>query len=528
MDDWSKIENTLTGIYPEYPQKIKQLGGRREADWQLCASRVFTELELLHAYSSATGMSIPDDSEIGTIEPWPDISVDYLDFHCCIPVGKSNGMLRFFVADPYLCEQHRAFFHQFYGVECSFQLLRRSMLEHLIDETYRKQEDGEDSSGSGDDVETLKALAGEAKIVRLVNEMFNRAVEMRASDIHVEPEENQLIIRFRVDGVLNEYQSYPKSDYPAIASRIKLISGLNIAESRVPQDGRTRYEIGRAEMDLRVSTLPTMNGESIVLRLLKKDAISFDLCNMGMLPEMQEAFERLISIPHGIVLVVGPTGSGKTTTLYSVITKLNDHHRKIITIEDPVEYRLTGLSQMQVNEKIGVTFASGLRSIVRQDPDIILVGEIRDRETADIAINAALTGHLVLSTLHTNDAAGAVSRLLDMGVPPFLLASALFGVMSQRLVRRICTHCGGSGVDKERGGKCRECAGCGYRGRMGIFELMVVDGELRSAINAGRTSQEIEAIARKHGMTGIFEDGMLKVKAGLTTEEEVKRSASEV
>ena len=293
MDDWSKIENTLTGIYPEYPQKIKQFGGRREADWQLCASRVFTELELLHAYSSATGMSIPDDSEIGTIEPWPDISVDYLDFHCCIPVGKSNGMLRFFVADPYLCEQHRAFFYQFYGVECSFQLLRRSMLEHLIDDTYRKQEDENNSAESGDDVEILKALAGEAKIVRLVNEMFNRAVEMRASDIHVEPEENQLIIRFRVDGVLNEYQSYPRSDYPAIASRIKLISGLNIAESRIPQDGRTRYEIGRTEMDLRVSTLPTMNGESIVLRLLKKDAISFDLCNMGMLPEMQEAFERL-------------------------------------------------------------------------------------------------------------------------------------------------------------------------------------------------------------------------------------------
>ena len=296
----------------------------------------------------------------------------------------------------------------------------------------------------------------------------------------------------------------------------------------MPQDGRTRYSIGRSEMDLRVSTLPTMNGESIVLRLLKKDAISFDLGNVGMLPDMQEKFDRLISIPHGIVLVVGPTGSGKTTTLYSVITKLNDHHRKIITVEDPVEYRLPGLSQMQVNEKIGVTFASGLRSIVRQDPDIILVGEIRDRETADIAINAALTGHLVFSTLHTNDAAGAVSRLLDMGVQSFLLASALFGVVSQRLVRKICPHCNGSCIDAERGGKCRECSGSGFRGRMGIFEMMIVNEELRQAINASSTSQKIEELARGNGMTSIFEDGMLKVEAGLTTADEVKRSASEI
>ena len=524
---WQKIESALTAIYPEYSARAA-IHGRRETDWQLCSSRIFTEEELLHAYAEATGLCIFDDEALKDIAPWPEISVEYLNFYCCLPVGKQDGHLQILLADPYLMDQHRAFFHQLWGVECNFMLIRRSMLEHLIEETYSRTTDEKSPNDIHEDVEALRALAGEAKIVRLVNEMFNRAIEMRASDIHVEPEENQLIIRFRVDGVLNEYQTYPKSDYPAIASRIKLISGLNIAESRVPQDGRTRYEIGRSEMDLRVSTLPTMNGESIVLRLLKKDAISFDLGNVGMLPEMQAAFEKLINIPHGIVLVVGPTGSGKTTTLYSVITRLNNHHRKIITVEDPVEYRLPGLSQMQVNEKIGVTFASGLRSIVRQDPDIILVGEIRDRETADIAINAALTGHLVLSTLHTNDAAGAVSRLLDMGVPAFLLASALFGVVSQRLVRKICTHCQGSGNDSERGGKCKECSGCGYRGRMGIFEMMIVDDELRQAINAGRTSQEIESIARKHGMTSIFEDGMEKVRAGLTTTEEVARSASEI
>ena len=527
-DRWNEIEKRLTVLYPNYLDKVAA-HGRREADWQLCSSRVFTEVELLNAYVAATGWRVPEDDELDEITPWPEISLDYLNFWCCLPYRKNGNTLSILVADPYVIEQHDSFFHQLWGVETEYLLIRRSKLEHLIADIYsRRDENSSDTEDDADDVETLKALAGEAKIVRLVNEMFNRAVEMRASDIHVEPEEERLIIRFRVDGVLNEYQTYPRSDYPAIASRIKLISGLNIAESRVPQDGRTRYSIGRSEMDLRVSTLPTMNGESIVLRLLKKDAISFDLSNVGMLPEMQEKFDRLISIPHGIILVVGPTGSGKTTTLYSVITKLNDHHRKIITVEDPVEYRLAGLSQMQVNEKIGVTFASGLRSIVRQDPDIILVGEIRDRETADIAINAALTGHLVFSTLHTNDAAGAVSRLLDMGVQSFLLASALFGVVSQRLVRRICTRCNGTGIDIERGGKCKECNGSGFRGRMGIFEMMIVNEELRQAINSSSTSQTIEEIARKNGMTSIFEDGMLKVEAGLTTADEVKRSASEV
>lgn len=526
--NWTKIEEQLTALYPSYPEKVAALG-RREADWQLCESRFFTEMELLKAYASGTGLPVPEDEELTDITPWQEISVEYLKYWCCLPFRREGTALVLLVCDPYRLDQHRCFFRQLWGLDMEFRLIRRSLLEHLISDTYsRVNEAGAEEEESGEDVETLKALAGEAKIVRLVNEMFNQAVEGRASDIHVEPEEDLLTIRFRVDGVLNEYQTYPKSDYPAIASRIKLISGLNIAESRVPQDGRTQYQVGRSQMDLRVSTLPTMNGESIVLRLLKKDAISFDLANVGMMPEMQRKFDRLISIPHGIILVVGPTGSGKTTTLYSVISKLNDHHRKIITVEDPVEYRFPGLSQMQVNEKIGVTFASGLRSIVRQDPDIILVGEIRDRETADIAINAALTGHLVFSTLHTNDAAGAVSRLLDMGVQSFLLASALFGVASQRLVRRVCPQCRGTGTDESRDGKCRNCGGSGFRGRMGIFELMIINEELRQAINNSSTSQKIEELARKNGMTSIFEDGMQKVKAGLTTEEEVKRSASEV
>ncbi len=525
---FEKIESHLSALHPNYMDKIALLG-HREADWQLCSSRIFTEVELLQAYIDATNLSTIADDEDLKFQRWSDISVDYLNYWCCLPGEREGATLLIYICDPYSIEQQRSFFKQLWGVDLQFKLVRRSILERWIAETYTNIDNiDNDNSDNGEDVETLKALAGEAKIVRLVNEMFNRAVEMRASDIHVEPEEELLTIRFRIDGVLNDYQTFPKSDYPAIASRIKLISGLNIAESRVPQDGRTRYEIGRTEMDLRVSTLPTMNGESIVLRLLKKDAISFDLANVGMLPEMEQKFNKLISIPHGIILVVGPTGSGKTTTLYSVITKLNDHHRKIITVEDPVEYRLSGLSQMQVNEKIGVTFASGLRSIVRQDPDIILVGEIRDRETADIAINAALTGHLVFSTLHTNDAAGAVSRLLDMGVQSFLLASALFGVVSQRLVRKVCSQCQGSGIDALSNSKCKTCNGSKYHGRMGIFEMMIVNEDLRIAINERKTSQEIEEIARANGMTNIFEDGMLKVNSGLTTADEVKRSASEI
>jgi len=330
-----------------------------------------------------------------------------------------------------------------------------------------------------------------------------------------------------VDGVLTEIISAPLSQFPAIASRIKLLGGLNIAESRLPQDGRTNIQLGRQEPDMRISTIPILTGESIVLRLLNQEAISFDLGILGMSPTHLEQFRKLIRIPHGIILVVGPTGSGKTTTLYSVINHLNDNKKKIITVEDPVEYKMAGLCQMQVNAKIGVTFATGLRSIVRQDPDIILVGEIRDRETADIAINAALTGHLVLSTLHTNDAVGAVTRLLDMGVENFLVSSALFGVLSQRLVRKICPVCHGKTTDAA-GNKCRKCNGSGYKGRCGIFELLTVSEELRTAINRSASSSELEAIAVKEGMVTLQDDGMAKVKAGVTTFEELNRSTAEL
>jgi len=345
-------------------------------------------------------------------------------------------------------------------------------------------------------------------------------VEMEASDIHVEPDEKKLSVRFRVDGKLYEVMNPSLSLYPAIASRIKLIGGLNIAERRLPQDGRTDLQIGKNLIDVRISTVPTMNGESIVLRVLSKNAVIFDLQNIGMGGNIRKEFEKLIRLPHGIILVVGPTGSGKSTTLYSVIKKINTADRKIITIEDPVEYRTEGIQQIQVNAKIGLDFASGLRHVVRQDPDVILVGEIRDRETAEIAIHAALTGHLVFSTLHTNDAPGAVSRLLDMGIENFLVSSSLAGVLSQRLVRKICTVCGAKG-EIEEGVKCKNCNGRGFKGRIGIFELMTVHEDIRDCINRGDDSSAIAQVALRHGMRPLIEDGMEKVKEGITTEAEV-------
>jgi type II secretory ATPase GspE/PulE/Tfp pilus assembly ATPase PilB-like protein len=376
--------------------------------------------------------------------------------------------------------------------------------------------------GDLDSEEALMSMASEAKIVRLVNEMFSRAIEMDASDIHVEPDEKKLSIRFRIDGKLYETMTPPFALYPAIASRIKLVGGLNIAERRLPQDGRTDLQIGRNLIDIRISTIPTMNGESIVLRILRKDMIAFSLKNIGMGDEIREKFEQLIHLPHGIILVVGPTGSGKSTTLYSVISQLNNVEKKIITIEDPVEYRTDGIQQIQVNAKIGLDFASGLRHIVRQDPDVILVGEIRDKETAEIAIHAALTGHLVFSTLHTNDAPGAVSRLLDMGIENFLVSSSLVAVLSQRLVRKLCQACGGSGNSPDDPSKkCKVCHGRGFKGRVGIFELMVIDDKIRELINADSDAGTIAEAAIEAGMKPLMVDGMEKVKQGITTENEV-------
>ena len=526
FDYQEKVAVELNKLNASYEEAIEGQHERHTVDWELCSRGVFSEADLLEVYAQITGLPILDVDELDDLEPFENIPVAYLSSLCQIPLRWNDDRLEMLICDPYCVRSNLYMFKEIYQIGVSFKLAKRSTIEHLINATYKRDEQEEevDMMMVGDSEEALRSLASEAKIVRLVNEMFARAAELEASDIHVEPEEDCMVIRFRIDGILQEILTTPLSQFAAVASRIKLVGGLNIAEHRLPQDGRTNLKIGRSDMDIRISTIPTMHGESIVLRILRKDTMEFSLASVGMNEEIQEDFSALAKLNHGIILVVGPTGSGKTTTLYSVMNMLNTRDRKIITIEDPVEYKMSGLSQMQVNHKIGLDFASGLRNIVRQDPDVILVGEIRDRETADIAINAALTGHLVLSTLHTNDAAGAVSRLQDMGVEGFLISSALAGVLSQRLVRKVCTTCDGLGVIKEN--KCKACNGSGMRGRTGAFELLLMNDELRQAVNDNRDSGAITEIAKRNGMVPILEYGKGLVKKGITTESELMRAVA--
>ncbi|MCX7723567.1 MAG: GspE/PulE family protein [Verrucomicrobiae bacterium] len=395
----------------------------------------------------------------------------------------------------------------------------------------------------GADEETnLDVAAEDASIIRFVNQVLRDAIELRASDIHIEPFEDELRIRYRIDGVLQEVPvpAEIKRFQPAIVSRVKILSHLNIAEKRLPQDGRIKIRIEQDEVDVRVSVIPMIHGEAVVLRLLRQNAMLLGMHQLGMAERELKCFRRVLSLPHGIVLVTGPTGSGKTTTLYTALNEINDSSRKIVTIEDPVEYQLKGVNQIQVSEKAGLTFARGLRSILRHDPDVILVGEIRDKETAQIAVQASLTGHLVFSTLHTNDAPSALTRLVDMGVEPYLVASSLEAVLAQRLVRVLCKHCKQvddspaadafkaqlewpADVPVYRAVGCRECRGTGYFGRHAIFEWMDVDNEIRKLVLQNRSADEIREAARRAGMRTLAEDGWRLVRLGITTPAEVLR-----
>ncbi len=380
----------------------------------------------------------------------------------------------------------------------------------------------------------------EASIIRFVNQVLKDAIELRASDIHLEPFEDEFKIRYRIDGELQDTAVPPqlKQFQPAIVSRIKILSHLNIAEKRLPQDGRIKVRIEKAEVDIRVSIIPMLHGEAVVMRLLRQNSTLRGLGEIGMNQRELEHFQHVLTLPHGIILVTGPTGSGKTSTLYTALNEINDSVRKIITVEDPVEYQLKGVNQIQVNEKSGLTFARGLRSILRHDPDVILIGEIRDAETAQIAVQASLTGHLVFSTLHTNDAPGALTRLVDMGVEPYLVASSLEAVLAQRLVRVLCKHCKEAdnsvraqsfktklGIAAEKtiykSVGCRECRNTGFFGRHAIFEWMDTDEEIRQLILQSASTDQIRAAARKGGMRTLAEDGWRLVAAGVTTVEEV-------
>jgi general secretion pathway protein E len=396
-----------------------------------------------------------------------------------------------------------------------------------------------------EDAERLKDLASEAPIIRLVNLFITRAVEGRASDIHIEPYENEMKVRYRIDGILYDIESPPKRLQAAIISRIKIMAKLNIAERRLPQDGRIRLRVSEREIDLRVSSIPVMHGESVVMRILDREHVVVDLDRLGFPPDTLSPFLRLIGRPHGIILVTGPTGSGKTTTLYGALDRINSPDKKIITVEDPVEYQIKGINQIQLKPQIGLHFNNTLRHIVRQDPDIIMIGEIRDLEAADIAIQAALTGHLVFSTLHTNDAPSAITRLLDIGVENFLLSSTIRGILAQRLVRVICPACREAdmqamnteefralGIDRRsllyRGRGCENCSQTGFYGRTGIFELLVVTDEIRKMIVKQTDANRIRTAARQEGMRTLLEDGIQKVIAGRTTLGEVLRVTQEI
>jgi general secretion pathway protein E/type IV pilus assembly protein PilB len=413
-------------------------------------------------------------------------------------------------------------------------------LQSLVSEAA---EDGVEVVDSDNDEDVdLEDAAHDASIIKFVNQVLSEAIERRATDVHFEPFEASLRVRYRVDGVLREANVPPevRQFHPAIVSRIKILSRLDIAEKRLPQDGRIKLKVASREVDVRVSVIPMLHGEAVVLRLLDRGATLLGLGHLGMSDRDRGVYESALNVPHGVVLVTGPTGSGKTTTLYAGLSQINDTERKIVTIEDPVEYHLHGINQIQVSTKAGLTFAKGLRSILRHDPDVILVGEIRDRETADIAVQASLTGHLVFSTLHTNDAPGAMTRLVDMGIEPYLVTSSLEMVVAQRLVRLICPDCRepftpedmnafrsqfGAGAPETlyRGRGCRQCQGSGYRGRTGIFEMMLISDEIRSLVLERAPSTEIRRQAAREGMKCLREDGWRLVQSGMTTLEEVLR-----
>lgn len=391
------------------------------------------------------------------------------------------------------------------------------------------------------ELDKLKELVDEAPIVRVVNLIITQAINDKASDIHIEPRVKNVCVRYRIDGVLHEVMSPPKHIQAPMISRIKIMASLDIAERRIPQDGKIHLKHDNKEYDLRVSTLPTVHGEKVVMRILDKSAVMIGLDKLGLMPDTRAVFEDLVFKPYGMILVTGPTGSGKSTTLYTALNMLNSSEDNICTVEDPVEYQLPGINQVQINPKAGLTFGAALRSFLRQDPDIIMVGEIRDGETAQIAIESALTGHLVLSTLHTNDAAGAITRLIDMGIEPFLVASALVGVIAQRLVRRICPNCREAYTPPEEavakfglnladtnivfyhGRGCDHCKGTGYKGRSGIYEMMTVNENVRPLILRNAPTIEVKDAAIENGMVTLQEDGLRKVLEGTTTIEECLR-----
>ncbi len=522
----------------------------------LLNQNIISEDDLLRALSLQLGLEYREELIVGSeVALSTPLSKNYIKRYNVLIISENADEVELALNDPFLfdvIENVRVFT----GKEVKPILAKKLDILRIADiiagdEVKKERSIEEESIGigslrlmdeEGQLEESALDLANEAPVIKLVNLMITEALKERASDIHIEPSEDGVTVRYRIDGVLYNVLSPPKRYQQAIVSRIKIMANLNIAENRLPQDGRIRIKFGANDVDIRVSIVPSVVGERVVMRLLVKDEKRFSINHLGMRDELLKEFKDLLKIPHGIIIVSGPTGSGKTTTLYAAIKEINSTEKNIITIEDPVEYRIKGISQIQVNPKIDLTFANGLRSILRQDPEVIMVGEIRDRETAEIAVQAAMTGHLVLSTVHTNDAASGIVRLLDMGIEPYLIASTVNAFLSQRLVRVLCEYCKKpiyldkdilihEGINPElfkerqvyKAIGCSKCQNTGYHGRIGIFEMIKVDESIRKMIVSRKDASYIRDACVRNGMKTMLDDGIEKVLEGITTIDEVLR-----
>ncbi|HEY5705854.1 MAG TPA: ATPase, T2SS/T4P/T4SS family [Terrimicrobiaceae bacterium] len=531
-------------LAPSQIEQARAKAGAGSVLRELTEQGVVSEEDVVRTLAAQNGMEFID---LSTVAPPPDVlqtfDAEMAKRYRAVPVALRDGTLVVAIGDPMDMETADALSFVL-NRDIEFVCATPDSIKKSVSDFYGTAREGlngsEDLTLRAEGVEEETA-AGDAPIIKMVSMLLLEAYNHRASDIHLEPLENKFRVRFRIDGVLQEMTSPPRKLHSAIISRLKIMSGsMSIAEKRIPQDGRIQLKLGNKSIDLRVSSIPTIHGESIVMRILDKSSLALGLPDLGFLSDDQIKFERLISMPDGIILVTGPTGSGKTTTLYSALHYMNKPDRKIITVEDPVEYQLSGINQVPVNSSIGMTFPAALRSMLRQAPNIIMIGEIRDLETARIAINASLTGHLVLSTLHTNDAPGAIARLVDIGIKPFLVSSSVRAVLAQRLVRRLCSKCkepseltmyeaNGLRIDAaqiaegsiKKAHGCENCRGKGFKGRLGIFELFTIDDEVRHMIINGATTVQLRGRARELGMRTLREDGVRKVLAGMTTAEEV-------
>ncbi len=548
----------LNNISPEDEAELNRLSPSAQLEF-MAEKKLASEEKVLKAIALQLELpllgtidikAIPDELVVG-------LPINFCKKHKILPIARLSSTIEVATADPYALGALDELSDHF-GLPCALKLARSEIIISAINGVYDRRsaqaeatmeaiQNDDDLNSFAHELEETKDLLDsedEAPIIRLVNSLISQAIKEHASDIHVEPMERDLVIRFRIDGILHEKIRPPKKIQSSMISRIKIMAGLNIAEKRLPQDGRIRIKMAGKDIDIRTATVPTSHGERITMRLLDRSSILLDLTDLGFSPENYKKMDHLIHSPHGIILVTGPTGSGKTTTLYACLSKINTPDRNILTVEDPVEYQLQGISQVQVNPKIELTFASGLRSFLRHDPDVIMVGEIRDLETAEIAIQASLTGHLVLSTIHTNDSSGAIMRLVDMGVEPFLVASSLIGILAQRLVRTICPHCKKAyqasgreldelGIDSSsstllyKGEGCEACGFSGYHGRAGIYELLTIDDDIRRLVMANSDASTVKRTATGKGMLTLREDGAHKVLAGITTTSEVLRVTHE-